>query len=102
VPATIDGSHLPVAVGRRPNTDDLGCAEGGIALDDRGFIRVDADYSTAADGVHAVGDVTGGPQFTHPSWDDHRILFDHLVGLQTAVMKPPRFTLSRPPAGIAG
>ncbi len=78
--AFIDGSHLLVAVGRRPNTDDLGCELGGIELEEGGVIRVDASYRTSADGVFAVGDVTGGPQFTHASWDDHRILFDLLIG----------------------
>ncbi len=77
---TIDGSHLLVAVGRRPNTDDLGCELGGIELDERGFIRVDSSYRTSTDRVYAVGDVTPGPQFTHASWDDHRILFDLLLG----------------------
>jgi pyruvate/2-oxoglutarate dehydrogenase complex dihydrolipoamide dehydrogenase (E3) component len=74
------GSHLLVSVGRRPNTDDLGCAEGGVDLDDRGYVRVDDMYRTSAAGVYAVGDVTGGPQFTHTSWDDHRILWDVLQG----------------------
>jgi pyruvate/2-oxoglutarate dehydrogenase complex dihydrolipoamide dehydrogenase (E3) component len=76
----LEGTHLLVATGRRPNTDDLGCEEGGVALDERGFIRVDEQYRTSADGVYAVGDVTGGPQFTHTSWDDHRILYDVLNG----------------------
>src|SRR5438309_7035582 len=76
----IDGSHVLVAVGRRPNTDDLGCERAGIALDARGFIKVDDRYSTSAEGIYAVGDVTGGPQFTHTAWDDHRILFDALTG----------------------
>ena len=76
----IAGTHLLVAAGRRPNTDDLGCEAAGIDLDDRGFIRVDDRYRTSAEGVYAVGDVTGGPQFTHTSWDDHRILYDILQG----------------------
>jgi pyruvate/2-oxoglutarate dehydrogenase complex dihydrolipoamide dehydrogenase (E3) component len=76
----IRGSHLLVAVGRRPNTDDLACDKGGIQLDDKGAIRVDDRYRTTAEGTYAVGDVTGGPQFTHTSWDDHRILFDILMG----------------------
>jgi pyruvate/2-oxoglutarate dehydrogenase complex dihydrolipoamide dehydrogenase (E3) component len=76
------GSHLLVAVGRVPNTKDLGCDSAGIALDTRGFIAVDDHYRTSAEGVYAVGDVTPGPQFTHASWDDHRLLFDHLVGRQ--------------------
>src|SRR5439155_243881 len=69
-----------VAVGRRPNTDDLGCERAGIGLDGRGFIKVDDRYRTSAEGIYAVGDVTGGPQFTHTAWDDHRILFDVLTG----------------------
>ncbi len=76
----IDGSHLLVAAGRRPNTDDLGAAAAGIDLDVHGFVVVDDHYRTSAEGVHAVGDCTGGPQFTHVSWDDHRILFDLLAG----------------------
>jgi len=76
----VRGSHLLVAVGRRPNTDELGCDKGGIELDDKGSIRVDDRYRTSAEGTYAVGDVTGGPQFTHTSWDDHRILFDILMG----------------------
>jgi pyruvate/2-oxoglutarate dehydrogenase complex dihydrolipoamide dehydrogenase (E3) component len=76
----IRGSHLLVAVGRRANTDDLGCDAAGIALDARGNVIVDDRYQTSARGVYAVGDVTGGPQFTHSSWDDHRLLFDLLMG----------------------
>lgn len=76
----IRGSHLLVAVGRRPNTEDLGCDAGGIKLDKRGFIEVDDHYRTSAAGVYAIGDVTGGPQFTHTAWDDHRLLFNLLLG----------------------
>jgi len=76
----IAGSHILAAVGRRPNTDDLGCERGNVALDAKGFVKVDDQYRTSAKGVYAVGDVTGGPQFTHTSWDDHRILFDLLMG----------------------
>jgi pyruvate/2-oxoglutarate dehydrogenase complex dihydrolipoamide dehydrogenase (E3) component len=78
--AVVEGSHLLVATGRRPNTDDLGCEAGGVALDERGFVRVDDRYGTSAPGVYAVGDCTGGPQFTHAAWDDHRLLFDVLAG----------------------
>src|SRR6266568_2205822 len=76
----IVGSHVLAAVGRRPNTDDLGCEAAGIHLDGKGFVAVDDHYRTSAAGVYAVGDVIGGPQFTHTSWDDHRILFDVLEG----------------------
>ena len=77
---TLKGSHLLVATGRRPNTDDLGCEKAGIELDARGYVVADDEYRTSAPGVHAVGDVLGGPQFTHTSWDDHRLLFDILMG----------------------
>jgi pyruvate/2-oxoglutarate dehydrogenase complex dihydrolipoamide dehydrogenase (E3) component len=79
----ITGSHLLVAVGRRPNTDDLGAEAGGIRLDAKGYIEVDERYRTSADGVYAVGDCTPGPQFTHAAWDDHRILFEWLQGRGT-------------------
>lgn len=78
--APVEGTHLLVATGRSPNTDELGCDAAGIELDERGFIEVDDDYRTSVEGVYAVGDITGGPQFTHTSWDDHRILYDILLG----------------------
>ena len=76
----VRGSHLLVAVGRRPNTEDLGCEAAGIMRDARGYIEVDEHYRTNVEGIFAVGDATPGPQFTHASWDDHRLLFDHLMG----------------------
>jgi pyruvate/2-oxoglutarate dehydrogenase complex dihydrolipoamide dehydrogenase (E3) component len=80
----IRGSHLLVATGRRANTDELGCEQGGVALDPRGFVVVDDRYRTSAPGVYAVGDVTGGPQFTHTAWDDHRLLHALLEGRSEA------------------
>ena len=50
-----------------------------MKLDARGFVVADDFYQTSAPGVYAVGDVLGGPQFTHTSWDDHRLLFDQLM-----------------------
>jgi len=76
----IHGTHLLVATGRRPNTDDLGCEQAGIERDARGYVQVDDTYRTTAENIYAVGDVTGGPQFTHSAWDDHRILYDILTG----------------------
>jgi pyruvate/2-oxoglutarate dehydrogenase complex dihydrolipoamide dehydrogenase (E3) component len=73
------GSHILVALGRRANTEALGCEAGGVRLDPRGNIAADEYYATSAPGVYAVGDVLGGPQFTHTSWDDHRRLFDILM-----------------------
>jgi pyruvate/2-oxoglutarate dehydrogenase complex dihydrolipoamide dehydrogenase (E3) component len=74
------GSHLLVATGRRPNTDDLGCEAAGVRVDGSGFVEIDDRYETSAPGVYAVGDVTGQPQFTHVAWDDHRILLELLTG----------------------
>ena len=79
----VRGTHLLVAVGRVPNTESLGADAADIVLDGRGFITVDDRYQTNVPGVYAIGDVTGGPQFTHTSWDDHRILFD-LLGIDPA------------------
>jgi pyruvate/2-oxoglutarate dehydrogenase complex dihydrolipoamide dehydrogenase (E3) component len=76
----IRGTHLLVAAGRRPNTDDLGLDRAGVALDPQGYVVVDDHYRTSAEGVFAVGDVTPGPQFTHVSWDDHRRLHAVLSG----------------------
>jgi pyruvate/2-oxoglutarate dehydrogenase complex dihydrolipoamide dehydrogenase (E3) component len=76
----IAGSHLLVATGRKPNTDDLGCAAAGINLDASGHVIVDDQYRTSAEGVFAVGDAIPGPQFTHVSWDDHRRLLAILTG----------------------
>ncbi len=76
---TIDASHLLVAVGRAPNTDSLGLEAAGVETDDRGFIRVDERLATNVPGVYALGDVTGGPAFTHISYDDFRILRANLL-----------------------
>src|SRR5262249_47496462 len=78
--AQIDASHLLVAVGRVPNTDDLGCNAAGIALDAHGFVVAGEHYETSAPGVYAVGDAIAQPQFTHTSWDDHRLLVETLLG----------------------
>jgi pyruvate/2-oxoglutarate dehydrogenase complex dihydrolipoamide dehydrogenase (E3) component len=78
--STIAGTHLLVAVGRQPNTHDLGCEAAGVELDQLGYIRVNDRYETNVPGVYASGDVTGGPQFTHTAWDDHRLLYDIILG----------------------
>lgn len=75
------GSHVLLAAGRRPNTDDLDLAAAGVRTDERGFIVVDDQCRTSADGVWAVGDCNGRGGFTHTAWNDHEIvvanLFDH-------------------------
>jgi len=75
----IEGSHLLSATGRIPNTAALTPEAAGIRLDDRGFIEVDEYLETSAPGVYAMGDVKGGPAFTHLSYDDSRILHANLI-----------------------
>jgi pyruvate/2-oxoglutarate dehydrogenase complex dihydrolipoamide dehydrogenase (E3) component len=75
----LTGSHLLVAVGRAPNTDDLGLDAAGVNTDKRGFIEVDERLATSVPGIYAIGDVTGGPAFTHISYDDFRILRTNLI-----------------------
>jgi pyruvate/2-oxoglutarate dehydrogenase complex dihydrolipoamide dehydrogenase (E3) component len=76
---TIKGSHLLVATGRTPNTDALKPSAGGVETDEWGFIRTNDRLETTAPGVYAIGDVKGGPQFTHISYDDYRILKANLL-----------------------
>jgi pyruvate/2-oxoglutarate dehydrogenase complex dihydrolipoamide dehydrogenase (E3) component len=75
----LGGSHLLSAIGRIPNTEALTPEAGGIRLNDRGFIEVDEYLETSVPGVYAMGDVTGGPAFTHSSYDDYRILRANLI-----------------------
>jgi len=76
---TVQGSHLLVATGRTPNTDSLNVAAAGIATDKRGFIRVNAQLETNVECIFALGDIKGGPAFTHISYDDFRILRTNLI-----------------------
>jgi pyruvate/2-oxoglutarate dehydrogenase complex dihydrolipoamide dehydrogenase (E3) component len=76
---TIEGSHLLLATGRVPNTDALKPAAGGIETDESGFIRANERLETSAPGVYVIGDVKGGPAFTHISYDDYRILKANLL-----------------------
>ncbi|HZM89462.1 MAG TPA: mercuric reductase [Blastocatellia bacterium] len=75
----LTGSHLLVAVGRTPNTDRLNLQAAGIETDKRGFVTVNERLETNVSGVYALGDVNGGPQFTHISYDDFRILRTNLI-----------------------
>jgi pyruvate/2-oxoglutarate dehydrogenase complex dihydrolipoamide dehydrogenase (E3) component len=76
---TLTGSHLLVAAGRQPNTERLNLAIAGIATDARGFIPVNERLETNVPGVYALGDVNGGPAFTHISYDDYRIIRTNLL-----------------------
>ena len=76
---TLEGSHLLVAAGRPPNTDTLDLDAAGIEMDKRGFIEVNDRLETGVEGVYAIGDVKGGPAFTHISYDDFRIISTNLL-----------------------
>jgi len=76
---TLAGSHLLVATGRIPNSDTLNITAAGIAADHRGFIQVNAKLETNVAGIYALGDIKGGPAFTHISYDDFRIIRTNLV-----------------------
>ena len=75
----IVGTHLLVAVGRRPNTDDLGLDKAGIATDARGYVQVDDQLRTNIAGIWAMGDCNGRGAFTHTSWNDFQIVAANLL-----------------------
>jgi pyruvate/2-oxoglutarate dehydrogenase complex dihydrolipoamide dehydrogenase (E3) component len=76
----IEGSDILVAAGRVPNTRDIGLEKAGIALDARGYVRVNDRLETTAADVWAMGDCAGSPQFTHVAGDDFRIVKNNLAG----------------------
>jgi pyruvate/2-oxoglutarate dehydrogenase complex dihydrolipoamide dehydrogenase (E3) component len=77
-PEEVLGSHLLLAVGRVPNTDDLGLAAAGVATDGRGYITVDDQLRTSVEGIYAIGDANGRGAFTHTSFNDYEILAANL------------------------
>lgn len=80
VERVLNGSHILVATGRTPNTENLGLDLAGIELTDRGYIKVNERLQTTAPGVWAIGEVAGSPQFTHISVDDFRVVHASLNG----------------------
>ena len=76
---TLSGSHLLAATGRVPNNETLNLPAAGVAMDDHGFIKVNARLETNVNGIFALGDVKGGPAFTHISYDDFRIVRANLL-----------------------
>jgi pyruvate/2-oxoglutarate dehydrogenase complex dihydrolipoamide dehydrogenase (E3) component len=76
----IEGSDILVATGRVPNTRDIGLEKAGVALDARGYVRVNDRLKTTAPDVWAMGDRAGSPQFTHVAGDDFRVVRDNLTG----------------------
>ncbi len=79
VEESVVGSHLLVAVGRRPNTDTLNAEQGGVELTEKGFVAVNERLETSAENVWALGDVAGSPAFTHVSYDDFRVIRDTVL-----------------------
>ncbi len=78
-PRDIVGSHLLLAVGRNPNTHDLGLDKAGVATNERGFIEVDDELRTSAAGIWALGDANGRGAFTHTSYNDYEIVAANLL-----------------------
>ncbi|MDQ3911537.1 MAG: mercuric reductase [Actinomycetota bacterium] len=76
---TLAGSHLLAAAGRPPNTDELDLEAAGVETDNRGFVEANERLETSVPGIYAIGDVKGGPAFTHISYDDFRIIRTNLL-----------------------
>jgi pyruvate/2-oxoglutarate dehydrogenase complex dihydrolipoamide dehydrogenase (E3) component len=101
----VRGSHLLVATGRRPNTDDLGLDRAGVKQDRRGFIEVDDELRTSVPGIWALGDCNGRGAFTHTSWNDFEIVAGNLLdGDRRRISdRIPAYALyTDPPLGRAG
>ena len=80
----VAGTHLLLAVGRRPNTDDLGLEKAGVKVDERGYIEVDDELRTSVPGIWALGDCNGKGAFTHTSYNDAEIVVANLLENDTA------------------
>jgi pyruvate/2-oxoglutarate dehydrogenase complex dihydrolipoamide dehydrogenase (E3) component len=102
---TLDGDYLLAAAGRTPNSDRLDPAAAGIRVDERGFIPVNDRLETNVPGVYALGDINGGPAFTHISYDDYRIVTANLLdgGNRTTADRPvPYAVFTDPQLGRVG
>ena len=80
---TVEASHVLIAAGRQPNSDTISLEAAGVATDETGFIEVDEQFQTTADSIWALGDVVGGPMFTHSARDDADLLYRHLIKDET-------------------
>jgi pyruvate/2-oxoglutarate dehydrogenase complex dihydrolipoamide dehydrogenase (E3) component len=102
---SLRGSHLLVATGRRPNTDDLGLETTGVQTTPKGFIRVNSRLGTNVPGIWALGDVNGGPAFTHIAYNDYQIVYANLIegkDLTTANRLVPYAVFTDPQLGRVG
>jgi len=77
--ATVKGSHLLIATGRRPNVDHLNLDAVGVEMDEKGYVKVNDRLETNVPGIYAIGDIKPGPAFTHVSYDDFRIIQANLL-----------------------
>jgi pyruvate/2-oxoglutarate dehydrogenase complex dihydrolipoamide dehydrogenase (E3) component len=77
--ATVKGSHLLIATGRRPNVDHLNLGAAGIEMNEKGYVKVNDCLETNVPGIYAIGDIKPGPAFTHISYDDFRIIQANLL-----------------------
>lgn len=76
---TLRGSHLLMSIGQVPNSDDLGLDKAGVEMDRGGFVKTNGRLETNVPGIWAIGDIKGGPAFTHISYDDHLVIYDNLI-----------------------
>lgn len=84
---TINCSHLLIAAGRTPNTDILNLEAAGLEVDERGHIKVNEKLETTVKGIYAIGDVKGGPEFTHISYNDYIVLAGNLLERKETTIK---------------
>jgi pyruvate/2-oxoglutarate dehydrogenase complex dihydrolipoamide dehydrogenase (E3) component len=77
--ATVKGSHLLIATGRRPNAEHLNLGAAGVEVDEKGYVKVNDRLETNVPGIYAIGDIKPGPAFTHISYDDFRIIQANLL-----------------------
>jgi pyruvate/2-oxoglutarate dehydrogenase complex dihydrolipoamide dehydrogenase (E3) component len=99
------GSDVLLAVGRRPNTDDLGLDRAGVAVDERGYIKVDDSLATSAPGIWALGDCNGRGAFTHTAYNDFEIVAANLLDGENRKVSAriPAYALyTDPPLGRVG
>ena len=101
----LHGSHLLVATGRTPNTEALNLSAAGVTVDSHGYTPVNERLETNVPGIYAIGDINGGPAFTHISYDDFRILRENLIHGGHASTKgrlAPNVVFMDPQLGVVG
>ena len=102
---TVSGSHLLVASGRIPNTDELGLEKAGVETDARGYVKVNGRMETSVPEIWAMGDVKGGPAFTHISYNDYQIVYANLIEGKNLTIENrylPYALFTDPPLGRVG